>query len=347
MDTAARFAVFSPRVLGKILGAAAVATIGLSISRPATQERGGSPADVSYEESFLPPNDIRIPERGAGPHAQEAGGLSREQYDEVLDRIQAVYGPIIAARGGVLDIDRKWEDPQFNAFAFPRRGTNVYKVQFPGGLPRHPSVTQDGFTAVACHELGHHLGGAPAGPSGLSNEGESDYFANLKCLRRVFSDGAAAGFTKADDDEVAVEGCARSFRDAGERILCIRAVTAGRSLARALQVASNLPVEPRFDTPDPAVVAQTNNAHPKPQCRLDTYFQASVCTQPVSIDLGAVDPAVGACTRSQGFSAGLRPRCWYKPPAGEGELVAGAVRETLLAPQTMAALTNPGLWDGL
>jgi len=32
-----------------------------------------------------------------------------------------------------------------------------------GGLARHPLMTEDAFLLVACHEFGHHYGGAAAG----------------------------------------------------------------------------------------------------------------------------------------------------------------------------------------
>jgi Zn-dependent protease with chaperone function len=52
-----------------------------------------------------------------------------------------------------------------------------------GGLARDPLVTKDGFSAVICHEIGHHIAGAPRkGFSWASNEGQADYFATTKCL---------------------------------------------------------------------------------------------------------------------------------------------------------------------
>jgi hypothetical protein len=58
-----------------------------------------------------------------------------------------------------------------------------------GGLARHGEITPDGFALVLCHEIGHHLGGVPrySGANGwASNEGQSDYFAATKCLRRAW-----------------------------------------------------------------------------------------------------------------------------------------------------------------
>ena len=141
-----------------------------------------APRRVVLEEGFLPPNNLQIP-----VGSLEDKGISLNEYDAVMDRIQALYGPIIAARGGRLVIKRLWDDPTVNASAV--RDGDDYIINMYGGLARHATITQDGMALVACHELGHHLGGVPkyAGMDWASNEGQADYFANLKCLHRVFS----------------------------------------------------------------------------------------------------------------------------------------------------------------
>jgi hypothetical protein len=266
-------------------------------------------------ESFLPPNGWSIP-----ADALRDGGLSQEQFDAVLDAVEAVYAADVAERGGRLVIERLWDDPTVNAKA--KRNGQSYIIQMFGGLARHWTVTQDGFALVACHELGHHLGGWPRKrPRHIfSNEGQADYFANLKCLRRVFSHPLSASFTRAlEENPVASRACSASFARAEDRALCLRGALAGISIANMFRVLGQEAHEPRLDTPDPGQVPATVNTHPDSQCRLDTYFQGSLCPQPASVPLDYNDAAPGACTRSQGFYVGLRPRCWYKPPAGEPE----------------------------
>ena len=140
-------------------------------------------------EGFLPPNDMKIP---VGDF--RAKGIQEEMFNSVLDRVQAVYGPIVAQHGGELVINRKWDDPTVNANA--QRYGSRWIINMYGGLARHPAVTPEGFATVACHELGHHLGGFPKiwglFGSWASNEGEADYFATLKCLRLVLPDQAPA-----------------------------------------------------------------------------------------------------------------------------------------------------------
>src|SRR5258708_747059 len=90
------------------------------------------------QESFLPPNDMRIATASA-----DDKGITKEQFEQVMDRGQEIYGPIIAARGGKLVINRLWEDETVNASA-QRMGSD-YVLNMYGGLARHETITQDGM----------------------------------------------------------------------------------------------------------------------------------------------------------------------------------------------------------
>ncbi len=279
------------------------------------------PAAASKCDGFLPPNDLSIP-----VDSPMARGISEAQFNEVLDTVQKIYEPIVAARGGVLKINRKWTDSTVNASAY--QSGKTYYLNMYGGLARHETITQDGFALVACHELGHHLGGAPKTGGWnpwASNEGQSDYFANLKCLRLVFADKSSKGFTAlSEGDEVALQGCEAMYSSEEERGICYRAAMAGKSVAYLFKALRNETVTPRYDTPSQTVVTTMMSAHPPTQCRMDTYLAGSLCTQPVDAALSESDPAVGTCTRKAGFKAGFRPLCWYKPAKADELLPPGS-----------------------
>ncbi len=277
------------------------------------------PAAASNCPGFLPPNTLNIPVGSA-----DDKGILEEQFNNVLDTIQRLYGPEIAARGGVLQINRLWTDGTVNASA--QQSGNKYILNMYGGLARHDAVTMDGFALVVCHELGHHLGGAPKltswyGNSWASIEGQSDYYANLKCLRRVFSDPASENFTRTrGSDETAQKACNAAFAKPEDRAICVRSTMAGKSVAYLFKALHNDSVVPGYDSPDTSVVSTMYTQHPATQCRMDTYLQGSICRQPVSAKLSETDPAAGTCTRSGGFDRGFRPLCWYKP-ANPAELL--------------------------
>ncbi|MDE2039284.1 MAG: hypothetical protein KGO96_04915 [Elusimicrobia bacterium] len=286
-------------------------------------------------KGFLPPNNLSIP-----VGSLRAAGLSKAQFDAVLDRALSIYGPIIAARGGRLDIERDWQDPTVNASA--ERIGSIWRLNMYGGLARHPAVTPDGFSLVVCHELGHHLGGYPKlDGDWATNEGGADYFATLKCLRRLLP-----ATTPETVDPTALRACSGVFRGEARRTLCLREAMAGLSLGALLAQIGGSPL-PKLDTPDPGRVSQTNDDHPAAQCRLDTYFQGGLCVKPVGEEVSDDDPNPGACTRSQGFSVGLRPLCWYKPPASQREIpeVARLSVDPQVVLKRLEALRASLRWD--
>lgn len=303
-----------------------------------------SPRPVN-RESFLPPNNLKIPISAMGNK-----GISRAQYDAVMDQIQAIYGPIVEARGAHLTINRLWDDETVNASA--QQNGSEYIINMYGGLARHPAITQDGMALVACHELGHHLGGAPkyGGTDWAANEGEADYFANAKCLHRMFANSASAVFTRqATNDEVAKQACAAAYKTKGERAVCERSAAAGMSVTELFRALRQEDPQPRYDTPDPAVVTEMYDGHPGTQCRLDTYYQGSLCAKPYTKDMSETDPSVGGCTQSTGYSVGLRPRCWYLPGATDfvQPQVAAAPSSHEVVSPTLASLKGADVFKGL
>ncbi len=264
--------------------------------------------------SIMEENDLRIP---IG-RALAANGMDEAKFNEVIDGVTTIYAPMVEKKGGALEVQKRWTDPTVNASA--ERFGETWVITMYGGLARHETVTPDGFALVVCHELGHHLGGAPkiAGWFGdwASNEGQSDYFATLRCLRRYFAK---------DDNEKIVdqmeippslaEGCERTYPTHKEIAICKRAGMAGLSVSFLFYKAKNETTEPRFETPDPSQVGETDDDHPETQCRLDTYFQGSICAVPVpeGLDDGLSDsnPNQGTCYTGSPFEKGFRPRCWF------------------------------------
>ncbi len=261
---------------------------------------------------FVPENDLII-------SSSFPGGLSVDQFNKVIDKVAAIYSPVIAAKGATLDMKRDWESGKVNAYASRdmARGT-IWTVAMFGGLARHPLMTEDAFAVVVCHELGHHLGGAPKKTQPFqvdrkwgSNEGEADYFATVKCLKKVFApdDNEAVLADKTIPPEVKTK-CQLIYKNAQENALCQRVSLAGLEVAIFLSTLGKDKKEVSFSTPDTKKVWMIDNDHPNAQCRLDTYFSGALCDKDAGVELGQKDPSEGACAKKNGDSTGLRPRCW-------------------------------------
>ncbi|TNF28420.1 MAG: hypothetical protein EP319_09015 [Deltaproteobacteria bacterium] len=285
-------------------------------------------------KGFFPDNNLYIP-----PNAKNLGSISQQDVDAVLSKVSSVYKPIVRNFGGNLVLRNLWSDGKVNAQAY-RQGTN-FMVEIFGGLARHHRMTIDGLYLVTCHEVGHHIGGNPrykeAAGSWAANEGQSDYFAVMKCLRKVFeNDDNESIVNSMDIDPLVRTRCEEKHPNNNEAAICMRAAMAGFDTTAMFADLSN-GAPPRFDRPDQSVVSQTYDSHPAYQCRLDTYFQGSVCDVSHTEDIGQSDPNSGTCNRADGFDYGVRPLCWYKPTNGSG---GGGTGSSIAATPTVNGQTE-------
>lgn len=265
-------------------------------------------------EGILPENDMWI---SADAKSVMNSNIDEATFNKVIDDVMAIYTPIVRGMGGKLKVEKNWNDGTVNAYAHRRGGT--WNIAMFGGLARHNTITPDGFALVVCHEIGHHIGGAPKKASWFStwasNEGQSDYFATSKCLRKYFRED---GYTKSvlanmDIPEVVINTCAAQFNNADDQLICQRGAMAGMSTAKLFQALRKQPTAPAFDTPDTKVVTKTDDNHPDTQCRLDTYYAGAICGLDDQMDVDQRDETVGVCYRANGDSTGVRPLCWFAP----------------------------------
>lgn len=268
-------------------------------------------------EICFPKNNLKIP---VGLRSKSMG---EEAFNKAIDDIENIYKPIVKKEfKSDLKVIRKWSDETVNAYA--QQSGTTWSVSMFGGLARHEAVTEDGFRAVVCHEIGHHIGGAPRkGTSWASNEGQADYFATAKCLKVFFEkdlNKTLELYNKEDSDEeksFAKKECNEVFKTEAEAAICYRASLAGQSLANLFKALRNLPDAPKFSKPDTKYVTKTNHDHPAPQCRMDTYFQGSLCDNDINLLPNKSDVTIGYCTLKEKFEIGLRPKCWYAPSEWE------------------------------
>ena len=249
----------------------------------------------------------------------QAGGVSKSKYNAVLDQFERKFKPVVSQMGKRLDLRRLWDDPTVNATA--TQSGNTYTINMFGGLARHHEMTADGLMMITCHELGHHLGGAPKYEGGwwsndwASVEGQSDYYASLRCLRQVWTASENfAWYEGATIDSSAKDECERTWNTQTEEQLCMRTAMTGKAVASFFKSIRYESRSPRFDSPDATVVSRTDSSHPATQCRLDTYYQGALCVHDMNVALSKTNPKTGTCSGHYEVSNhGARPRCWFKP----------------------------------
>jgi len=253
---------------------------------------------VPFRRSFMPENDLWQYDR------YQAANITEGEFNGILDIVEEIYTPIFRNFGATFVLERAWEDSTVNAYA-DQSGSN-WIVHMYGGMARRSEMNVLSFGLVACHEIGHHLAGYPFYSTSpwAANEGQSDYFADFVCARKVF-----ASYPTPDIGGTAKSKCDSGFASDSDRAACYKALVGSQALGNLLAVLGGSP-NPSYDTPDPSVVSKTADSHPKAQCRLDTMLAGALCTTSIWND--------GVIPRNENAVCPTRPKCWFKASADPG-----------------------------
>jgi hypothetical protein len=258
---------------------------------------------------YLPPNDLKI-----GVNDKFAsGGLTKEQFISVLREAKQAYSQTFETLGRPLVILTAWDSEDVNAMAYVEDGQSV--VAFYGGLARHPMTTMDSYRLVVCHELGHHIGGAPSVSflTRMAAEGQADYYGAVKCMKRLLK--GQENIAILEDEKtplLALQTCQAVYETKEEQAICVRtqmaAVTAGSLIASLTGAQAT-----RLETPSELIVTKTIRGYPSAQCRTDTQAMGAVCNKPGGLVIdSSTEESSSLCL--QGIDEiGFRPNCWYKP----------------------------------
>lgn len=241
-----------------------------------------------------------------------ANGLTEEETSLALAKVARVYAPILKQEQGMeLNLISQYSDLTVGGHSLTVN--TELRVYINGGLARFEGLTQDALSLIVCRELGTFLGGAPyRDHQTVSVVGQAEYFATLKCFRKVFgSEDNSKVMKDVAVPAVVAKACKNSFTKQQEAALCMRGSMAAKVVAEIVAKISGKAV-PKFETPDLTKVRVTNPNHSTLQCRLDTFFAGAICNAHVDDNVSPHDVVTGTCHRSLGHTVGLRPACWFK-----------------------------------
>lgn len=234
----------------------------------------GCGAEAQVRHQWVEENDLFL-EDGLYFYSS---GMTETVFNQIINIAEQLYAPVAQNWGERLRVVRLWQDGTVNAMAY-RDGRGYAEVTLYGGLARRPELRPLSFALVICHEFSHLYSGAPYLDTRLrvSAESQSDWAGAGWCLRNI---------TEKFPDNVAIEVTAYMQKVCNSNSVCLRRLDAGNGLGALLARLNGDPV-PRYETPDPTVVYQTNLSYASTQCRTDCY-RAGILWQE-------------------------RPRCWYRP----------------------------------
>ncbi len=243
--------------------------------------------------------------------------LTEEEFNSTVNRIREYFTPVFTTLGKSLNVYASWSYPMNNAFATQdKNGTSVY---FFGLFTMNKFMTKDAFLFVACHEIGHHLGGFPKESGSMawaSDEGQADYFAANKCYRELLkNDPENTNAEKLILPDSVKEQCKSQYPVEDEYRICLRSARAGEDVGKVLEfmktaVDSNKVL---LAEPEPAPVTKTLETHPDPVCRALGILSASLCNRPTDVAISDTDETVGVCHEKNGDKIGYRALCWFRP----------------------------------
>jgi len=223
---------------------------------------------TTADENCFPESDLVF-----SAYQKSSSNISEFEFTQLIERFERTWSPEVKRiTGKNLIVEGRWHEAKVNAHATrdPKRNPVIVLL---GGMARHPEMTKDGLLFILCHELGHHLGGAPKkfrGSSSLrswsSAEGQADYFASTKCMKKIYEGHYETQLLPIYYSEEEVRLTERFCLDEE----CKRTLLAGLSVSRVFASLKEDLSEPSFKDESQLKVLSTNYSHPDPQCRLDT-----------------------------------------------------------------------------
>jgi hypothetical protein len=203
------------------------------------------------------------------------------------------------------------------------RPYRVAEVYFSGEVLGLDHVTKDVGALIACHEIGHLLGGVPlrleANDDGFftTTEGQADYFSTLKCVRKLWAHDKVKILSRDNDiSEVLWNQCQSQFVENQDRYICQRTLIAINELIQTKYYSYDQGHRIHINEADSDVVTSTIiEGYPSDQCRIDTLVSGALCNRKGA--LSRVDPTQGVCAEENGVTFGARPKCWYRPKSSE------------------------------
>lgn len=253
--------------------------------------------------------------------------ISEQQASSLLQQFHKFFEPIVASHGARLFTELDFTATSAGAMATRSYDHKKWFIKVWGGIPKFPSATEDTYTLILCHEMGHHIGGYPFYSHSVdewaATEGQADYWATQACAKKLWRDQIEINSTF---QNVTDSGCEVLFTEGNEVNLCKR-------IYRAVDINAELEGKtskggmPSIKRRDASVAKELIVSHPMAQCRVDSMLMGLRCTREFNFNNipGRGNPLgqntissenearSSSCFVSDSFNTGVRPLCWFKP----------------------------------
>ncbi len=236
--------------------------------------------------------------------------FTQTEFCAVLTKINTLYKNLVKKeKNHALKLYGYWDRglPFAEEKYSERDGT--YGVHVNGGYLSLNGFSKDALALVACHEIGHILGGNSRIRKSLSlndygqntSEAFADYFATHQCTKFYFASLNEEYEVPTGTPSRVISSCRNAFQETVKFKLCVRSANAGLSVVSILKPDAHVSYNVESSiTSHYTLLRQLE--YPEPQCRLDTYLAGAGC------------PRNGICGLwIDDFKFSNLPRCWFFP----------------------------------
>ena len=228
-------------------------------------------------------------------------------FNETLHEARIFFSPIYKKHGKELTIIGDWSYDENNAKAMAYT-TNHFFIEVYGGALKAKGTNKDSLRAMICHEVGHHIGGAPYVPRYYedyylfrgSSEGQADYYAAQRCLKNWFSgENHWRELEKYRFSEKDKKFCTK-YEEGQENIgLCLRVITAFKRMLQ-INIDESVSFQYKARNPNYQYALASSVTHPSKECRLETVYAGVICN---------AEKKAGCLSFENPIEAS-RPLCW-------------------------------------
>lgn len=220
--------------------------------------------------------------------------MDRLSFEKINHLIIDTYAPVVAHKyHAILELKEIWHDFG-GAFrvdsALKPLGESRFVITLTGQIPHNPHMNADGYAIVACHEIGHIVGGSPYQSQRLTMwsavEGQADYYATNQCMWHYVTRTKHEKPPRFLDEESKALCQAFYGHDTEKLRGCLRIIS-GISAFRDYFNSTTSYLNPvSLTNYDTSIVKETLNKYPSNQCRIDTMLAGLLNLE--------------------------RPKCWHK-----------------------------------
>lgn len=272
---------------------------------------------------------LLVASQGATLSAQEEE--MEQEFNEAVDYFEKTYRDARIPQAHNITYFRFVKDWPSNTMWFASNsGKGPGYLIMPGALARRLEGRLDTYTLAICEEMGRLFAGYPAynGSNSMwprATMGNRIYYSTFACTTLLWQNQLEQNATyRSIVTPKAKTFCDDLYPDSvKDQNLCYREITAAIHLSTFMN--RDRPVS--IDKPSEKIVEKTVTGHTFGQCYFDTYLAGIACKahdrwDHYSLPRNEADMARTSCASTsyptdpaETIRQGLRPRCWYAPPA--------------------------------